>query len=219
MTIPAETTEDKKKRAKKIIELLKKDRPRDPKTALDYKNPLQLLIATILSAQCTDERVNMVTPGLFKKYPDASAFARANPEELEEDIRSTGFFRNKAKAITGCCEMLVKDFAGEVPDNMEDLVKLPGVGRKTANLILGIVFGVPGIVVDTHVTRVSNRLGLTTNKDATKIEFDLYELIPEKERIGFSNRLVMHGRYVCKAKKPDCPGCALQKVCPSAFKV
>jgi endonuclease-3 len=219
MKTAKETIDDKKKRAKRILAALVKDRPEDPKTALDYRTPLELLVATILSAQCTDERVNTVTPGLFRKYPDAVAFASASQPELEDDIHSTGFFRNKATSIIGCCQMIVGDFGGNVPDNMDDLVGLPGVGRKTANLILSIIHGIPGIVVDTHVTRVSNRLGLTANKDAAKIEHDLYELLPKKNWISFSNRLVLHGRYVCKAKKPDCPGCVLQKLCPSAFAV
>jgi len=214
-----ESPEDKAKRAKKILAQLKKDRPQDPKTALDYKTPLQLLVATILSAQCTDERVNKVTPGLFRKYPDAKAFASASQAGLEEDIRSTGFFRNKARSIIACCQKIVAEHGGEVPADMDGLVGLPGVGRKTANLILSIVHGIPGIVVDTHVTRVSQRLGLTSNKDATKIEFDLYELLPKKDWIAFSNRAILHGRYVCTAKKPDCPGCSLNKLCPSAFAV
>ncbi len=212
-----ETPAQKKKRALKIVELLKERYPEDPKTALDYKTPLDLLVATILSAQCTDVRVNMVMKELTKKYKKAEHYASAKLEDFEQEIRSTGFYHNKAKNVIAMAQMLLSDFGGEVPHTMEELVRLPGVGRKTANLILSIVHGIPGIVVDTHVTRVSGRLGLTANKDAEKIEFDLYEVLPKEEWIGFSNRLIMHGRDTCTAKKPNCAGCNLNKLCPSAF--
>ncbi len=217
MPSTSETFEQKKLRAAEIVKLLKKRYPEDPKTALDYKTSLELLVATILSAQCTDARVNMVTKDLFKKYKTAKDYASAKQEDFEQDIKSTGFYRNKAKNVMAMAQAVLRDHGGEVPATMEDLVKLPGVGRKTANLILGIVHGIPGIVCDTHVIRVSQRLGLTANKDAEKIEYDLYSVLPEKEWIGFSNRLIMHGRDTCAAKKPDCPACVLNEVCPSAF--
>jgi endonuclease-3 len=207
----------KKSRAAEIVKLLKKRYPEDPKTALDYTTTLELLVATILSAQCTDARVNVVTKALFKKYRTAKDYAGISQEEFEQDIRSTGFYRNKAKNIISMAQALLKDHGGVVPATMEELVKLPGVGRKTANLILSIVHGIPGIVCDTHVIRVSGRLGLTGNKDPEKIEYDLYEVIARKDWIAFSNRLIMHGRDTCSAKKPDCPGCVLNKICPSAF--
>jgi endonuclease-3 len=214
-----ETTEQKKKRALEIVKLLKKKYAKDPGTALDYKTPLDLLVATILSAQCTDKRVNIVTKELFKKYRTAKDYAQADLEDFEVDIKSTGFYRNKAKNIVAMCQMLLQEHGGEVPGTMEELVKLPGVGRKTANLILGMVYGVPGIVTDTHVIRVSQRLGLTANKDPEKIEFDLYEVIPKSDWTGFSDRLIIHGRETCTAKNPDCPACVLNKLCPSAFAV
>jgi endonuclease-3 len=204
---------DVRKRAAQIVRLLKKQYP-DAKCALDYQNPLQLLVATILSAQCTDVRVNMVTPPLFQRYPDASGFAGADTGELETSIKSTGFFRNKAKSIQGCCKEIVAQYGGEVPGTMEELVHLPGVGRKTANVVLGNAFGVPGITVDTHVQRVSRRLGLTKNLVADKIERDLMELIPKKEWTLFSHRLIYHGRQICHARKPKCDVCILNKICP-----
>jgi len=205
-------------RAKKIIALLHKEYP-NPKIALDFSNPLQLLIATILSAQCTDARVNMVTPGLFKKYPTALDFANANQAELEEEIRSTGFFRNKAKSIITCCKALVERHGGNVPAAMEDLVQLGGVGRKTANCVLGGAFGInAGVVVDTHVKRVSQRLGLTKNDNPEKIEPDLMALAPQKEWYDLGNMLIWHGRKICEARKPKCPDCVLLKHCPSAEK-
>jgi endonuclease-3 len=203
-------------RAKKIIALLHKEYP-DPKIALDFSNPLQLLIATILSAQCTDVRVNMVTPGLFKKYPTARDFANANQAELEQEIRSTGFFRNKSKSIITCCKALVDKHGGNVPNSMEDLIRLGGVGRKTANCVLGGAFGVnAGVVVDTHVRRVTGRLGLTRNDDPEKIEVDLMALAPQKEWYDLGNTLIWHGRKICEARKPKCPDCVLIKQCPSA---
>src|SRR5262245_15473877 len=171
----------------------------DARCALAYQNPLQLLIATILSAQCTDVRVNMVTPALFARYPDAAAFAEANPSELERMIQSTGFFRNKAKSIIACCKQIVEMHGGQVPGTMEELNPLPGVGRKTANVILGNAFDVPGITVDTHVGRLSRRLGLTKEEPPEKVERDLMELIPKKEWTMFSHRMIYHGRQVCHA--------------------
>ena len=200
-------------RARRIVRLLAKMYP-DAHCALNHENPLQLLIATILSAQCTDVRVNMVTPGLFARFPDARAFATADRPELETAIQSTGFFRNKARNIQECCKLLVSQYNGQVPRTLEQLVKLPGIGRKTANVILGNAYDVPGITVDTHVQRVSRRLGLTTESDPEKIERDLMSLIPKKEWTMFSHRMIFHGRQVCFARKPNCPGCALSKVCP-----
>jgi endonuclease-3 len=186
----------------------------DAHCALNYTNPLQLLIATILSAQCTDERVNRVTPALFARYPDAHAFATADQGELEKMIQSTGFFRNKAKSIQACCRQLVEQHDGEVPATMEELVTLSGVGRKTANVLLGNVFGVPGIVVDTHVGRLSQRMGLSEQADPEKIERDLMELIPHKQWTMFSHRMIFHGRQVCHARKPNCEQCQLAALCP-----
>ncbi len=183
--------------------------------ALTHHSPFQLLIATILSAQCTDERVNMVTPGLFAKWPTAEAMAQAPLPALEEAIRSTGFFHNKAKNIKGCCQRLVEEHQGEVPASLEALVKLPGVGRKTANVVLGTAMGIAsGVVVDTHVGRLSQRLGLTKNTDAVKIEEDLIDLLPQEEWILFSHRMIHHGRQVCDARKPACERCTLLSICP-----
>src|SRR5581483_107744 len=195
---------EKRERARLVVRGLQKLYP-DAHCALHYKNPLQLLIATILSAQCTDVRVNMVTPALFARYPDARAFADADLGELETAIQSTGFFRNKARSIQKCCQVLVDTFGGNVPGTMEELNPLPGIGRKTANVVLGNAFGVPGITVDTHVGRLSRRLGLTTHTDAEKVERDLMELIPRKEWTDFSHRMIFHGRQVCFARTPHCP--------------
>jgi len=200
-------------RAKQIAAGLAKLYP-DAKCALDHENPLQLLIATILSAQCTDVRVNMVTPALFARYPDAAAFANADVGELETAIQSTGFFRNKAKNIMACCKLIVEQHGGKVPGTMAELVVLPGVGRKTANVILGNAFDTPGITVDTHVQRLSRRMGLTKEEDPVKIEHDLMELIPKKDWTMFSHRMIFHGRQVCYARKPRCEECTLNKVCP-----
>ena len=180
---------------------------------LEHKNPLELLVATILSAQCTDVRVNLVTKDLFKKYRSVKAFAQASPEVLEEDIRSTGFYRNKAKSIRNCAMDIIERFDGSVPDNLDDLVTLAGIGRKTANVILGNAFGVPGITVDTHVLRVSQRLGFSSNKDPVKVEFELNEIIPKKEWTNVSHLLIFHGRYICKARKTECTTCLLPKYC------
>ena len=200
------------KRVKKIIEILSKEIP-DSKIALRFSNPLELLIATILSAQCTDVKVNQVTVDLFKKYRSAEDYTNSNLEELEEDIRPTGFYRNKAKSIQKCCQELVTRFGGKVPKTLEELVTLPGVGRKTANVILGNAFGIPGIAVDTHVHRVSQRIGLTKNDDPVKIEFDLMEIVPKEEWTHFSNLLIWHGRRTCIAKKPLCEICPIRKLC------
>ena len=191
----------------------------DARTELLWEDPLQLLVATILSAQSTDVRVNQVTKGLFRRYRTAGDFAEADLEDLEEEIRSVGFYRNKARAIKGMAQVLVEDYGGEVPRTMGDLVQLPGVGRKTANVVLGNAFGIDeGVVVDTHVRRLSNRLGLTEHHDPEKIERDLLEIVPEGERTFFSHLLIFHGRRVCKSRKPDCPGCVLNDICPSAMR-
>ncbi len=183
-------------------------------TALKYQNTLQLLIATILSAQCTDEQVNKVTPSLFARYPDARSFAEADIAELEEAIFSTGFYRQKARSIKGCCAAIVEKFGGEVPRTLDELVTLPGVGRKTANLVLGIAEGMPGVVVDTHVTRLSNRMGLTVTKDPVKIEKDLNALLSEDRWMPMSSELIYLGREFCTAKKPKCEVCPVRDLCP-----
>jgi endonuclease-3 len=207
------TADAVKTRARKIVRLLTKLYP-DAQCALHHENPLQLLIATILSAQCTDVRVNLVTPALFRRFPDSRAFATADSTELETAIQSTGFFRNKAWNIIACCRQLVEQHGGQVPNTMEELVKLPGVGRKTANVILGAAFGVPGITVDTHVLRLSKRMGLTRETNPEKVERDLMKLMPPKEWTMFSHRMIFHGRQVCFARKPNCAGCLLSPVCP-----
>ena len=183
--------------------------------ALHHDGPYQLLVATILSAQCTDARVNMVTPALFRRYPDAHAMARADLDELQELIRSTGFFRNKARSLHGSANMLVDEFDGEVPSNMRDLLKLPGVARKTANVVLGTAYGIAsGVVVDTHVGRLSRRLGLTHQKTPVKVEKDLMDLIPRDEWINFAHRLIHHGRRVCQSRRPRCETCSFADLCP-----
>ena len=200
-----------------MIPRLKREYP-DAATELDWSNPLELLVATILSAQTTDVRVNQVTKNLFVRYRSAGDYAGADSAQLEEDIRPTGFYRNKARALQGIGRAILERHGGEVPRTMAELVALPGVGRKTANVVLGNAFGVDeGVVVDTHVRRVSNRLGLTTEQDPEKIERDLLPLVPEGERALFSHLLIFHGRRVCKARKPLCPECVLNDVCPSAF--
>ncbi len=202
-------------RVKNIWPILKKTYP-EATTALEFTNPLELLIATILSAQCTDVRVNMVTKNLFIKYRSAKDWAQADIKQIESDIKSTGFYHNKAVNIKGCCTKIVEEFRGKIPDTMEELVTLPGVGRKTANVVLGNAFGVPGIVCDTHVIRLSRRLGLSANSDAVKLEFDLAEIVPKKNWTLFSHLIIFHGRNVCKARKPDCENCPVVKFCPSA---
>lgn len=201
-------------RLKRILSQLARLYP-EPGCALLYSNPLELLVATVLSAQCTDARVNQVTRDLFHKYRTAADYAGAPPGRLEEDIRSTGFFRNKARSIRRLCDALSREHGGEVPGTMEELVRLPGVGRKTANVVLGEVFGVPGVVVDTHVSRLSRRLGLTTSTDPERIEQDLMKIVPRDQWSSFSMRLILHGRAVCKARVPDCHGCHLLQSCPT----
>ena len=199
------------------IQRLKAQFP-DAQTELDWTNPLELLVATILSAQTTDVRVNAVTQTLFDKYRTAADYAEADPAELEQDIRPTGFYRNKARSLQGMARALVEEHGGEVPRTMPELVALPGVGRKTANVVLGNAFGVDeGIVVDTHVRRVSNRLGLTDEQDPEKIERDLMAVVPKEDWTVFSHLMIFHGRRICKARKPDCPSCPLNDICPSAF--
>jgi endonuclease III len=211
--MPAAATKSKT-RARHIIEGLKREYP-VATCALVHESPFQLLIATILSAQCTDERVNMVTKDLFASYPTPERLAAVPIKKLEKLIQSTGFFRNKAKNIHECCVKLVQEHGGQVPSDLDQLVRLPGVGRKTANVVLGTAFGIPsGVVVDTHVTRLSQRLGLTKHDDAVKIERDLIEQLPQDEWIDFSHRLIWHGRRICKARKPLCGECVLNKVCP-----
>ena len=204
-------------RVKKIWPILKKTYP-DAKVALNFRSPLELLIATILSAQCTDVQVNMVTKKLFKKYKSAADWIKADIKEIESDIKSTGFYRNKAINIKGTCTEIIEQFDGEVPDTMEELLALPGVGRKTANVVLGNAFGRPGIACDTHVIRLSRRLGLSENKDAVKLEFDLAEIVPKSNWTLFSHLLIFHGRNICKARKPDCENCPVSKYCPAANK-
>lgn len=202
---------------KEIIKILKKEYP-DAKIALRFKDTWQLLVATILSAQCTDVRVNQVAPVLFKKYKGISDFAKASLREFEKDIRSTGFYRNKAKGIIGSAKKIINEFNARVPDTMEELTSLPGVGRKTANVILSSGFGkVVGIVVDTHVKRLSGRLGLIRNIDPEKIEEDLMKLVPRQDWGIISHLLILHGRKICNARKPLCGDCAVNKLCPSAF--
>ena len=201
-----------KKRINNILEILKSTYP-GVRTALHHRNPLEMMIATILSAQCTDKRVNQVTHRLFNRLRTARDFAEVPLSELEEMIRPTGFYRNKAKSIEACCRALLERHGGEVPANMEALIQLPGIGRKTANVILGSAFGIPGIVVDTHVRRVSQRIGLTAESDPVKIEFDLMAVIPRKEWIDFSHQMIWHGRALCKARKPNCPECHLRELC------
>ncbi len=210
---------NKKEIALKIIGLLEPEYP-GAKTALHFSKPLEMLVATILSAQCTDKQVNIVTKSLFKKYQTAKDYANANLAELEQDIRSTGFYRNKAKNIKKTAQLLVQEYDSQVPRTMEKLVELPGVARKTANIVLQNAFGISvGIAVDTHVRRLSQRLGLTENKDPNKIETDLMQIVPKPEWELITDLLIHHGRNVCIARKPKCTLCVLNKICPSAFKV
>ena len=197
----------------KIILLLKKQYPGALETSLGHRDAFQLLVATILAAQSTDKLVNKVTPGLFKKYKTIHDFSDADPDELEQDIRTTGFFRNKAKNIMGASRALAKNFNGEVPGNMEDLVSLPGVGRKTANVVLGDCFKKPVIIVDTHMKRISHHIGLTLNTNPDKIEFDLKKIIPEAKQTVFSHKIVAHGRSICIARRPKCTLCPILKYC------
>jgi endonuclease-3 len=208
---------EEKKRTLKIIRLLRKEYP-DAHCSLNHSNPLELLIATILSAQCTDERVNIVTADLFRKYRSAEDYATAQRSELEADIRSTGFFRSKAKSLQGTCTIINEQYEGRVPRKVEQLLALPGVARKTANVVLGNAFGIAsGVVVDTHVSRLSQRLGLTSNQQPEKIERDLMDLVPKKDWIDFSHLLIYHGRKICKARAPKCGECVLEQLCPSSL--
>jgi len=212
--MPRETVETKSARAKKIIAGLRKTYP-DAHCELNFSNPLELLVATILSAQCTDKRVNIVTATLFKKYRSATDFAKAELSALEQDIKSTGFYRNKAKSIQAAAQSIIEKHAGNVPRTMEELIELGGVGRKTANVVLGNVFDVHvGVVVDTHVARLSQRLGLTTERDPVKIERELMKLVPQKQWTLFSHLLIWHGRRRCYARNPDCPNCEVKALCP-----
>jgi len=205
-------------RVRLILQKLDEAYP-EARCALTHENPFQLLISTILSAQCTDVRVNLVTQTLYRKYPNAKAFAYANPRELEQDIRPTGFFRNKTKSIMGASKQIVEELRGEVPRTMEELLKLPGVARKTANVVLGTAFGIAaGVVVDTHVLRVSRRLDLTKNTDPKKVEQDLIQILPREKWILFSHQLIWHGRRVCYARKPKCLECNLETICYSKDK-
>jgi endonuclease-3 len=206
-------------RIRPIIRLLRRHYPH-VRTALEYANPLQILVATILAAQSTDKLVNTVTPALFKRYPTAAAFARADRAELETMIHSTGFFRNKAKSIVGAAERIVEAYGGRVPDTLDELVTLPGVARKTANIVLSAGYGkAEGIAVDTHARRLSQRLGLTKWDDPVKIERDLMALVPRRDWIDFNFLLVEHGRAICQARSPKCPECFLRKLCPAATKL
>lgn len=210
----AEVSPELKKVARKVVTRLKADYP-DAECALNHRSAFQLLIATILSAQCTDERVNLVTKDLFQKYPKPADFAAAPVKDIEKAVKSTGFFRNKAKNIKACSTELMEKHNGRVPKDLDALVQLAGVGRKTANVVLGTAFGIPtGVVVDTHVGRISRRLGLTEQKDAVKVEMDLMALLPQKEWIDYSHRMIHHGRQVCASRKPLCDECSMKKFCP-----
>jgi endonuclease III len=208
---------DEKQRARKIIARLRKAYP-DAHCSLNHTNAFELLIATILSAQCTDERVNIVTAELFRKYRSCEDYLNVPPEELQQDIHSTGFFRNKTKSIQGACRKMIDEHGGQVPNDVVKLLALPGVARKTANVVLGNAFGIAsGVVVDTHVGRLSNLLGLSREKQPEKIERDLMELVPKKDWIDFSHLLIYHGRRVCKARKPECGNCVVESSCPSSL--
>lgn len=201
-------------RIKRILDLLDKHYSEHQTTYLNHDNPWQLLIATILSAQCTDDRVNQVTSKLFKKYQSIEDFANADIKELEQDVFSTGFYRNKAKNIIGATKMLLSDFNGEVPSDIESLTNLSGVGRKTANVIRGNIYNIPSIVVDTHVKRISNRLGLASSKDPEKVEFELMEILPEEKWIEYNLQVIAHGRSICTARSPKCEECFFDSLCP-----
>jgi endonuclease III len=210
-----ETVQAKKRRARAVFRRLHKAYP-DIRCALCFSTPWELLVATVLSAQCTDKLVNRVTPVLFKKYQNVRAFAAAVPGDVEKAIHSTGFFRNKTKNILAAARAVLDRFGGEVPARMEDLLTIPGVGRKTANVILGNAFGVPGIPVDTHMIRINQRLGLTRHTDPVKIEFDLMEWVPQRDWTLYSHLIIHHGRVRCYARRPDCPHCEIRALCPSA---
>jgi endonuclease-3 len=214
--VPRESKKKKQERAERVYELLADEHP-DARTALEHENPYQLAVATILSAQCTDERVNAVTPTLFERWPSAADLAGARPRELEKVIRPTGFFRNKTKSLIGMARAVVDEHGGEIPDTMEALVDLPGIGRKTANVILGNAFGKDeGVVVDTHVRRLSRRLRFTTHEDPKKIEKDLMDLFPRERWTMLSHILIFHGRRVCVARRPRCEECVVSHLCPSS---
>ena len=218
--MPRESKQAAKKRTSQIVQILRKRYP-GARTALNYTDPLELLVATILSAQCTDKQVNIVTKDLFARYRTAADYARAPQAALEKEIKSTGFYRNKARSIRGACAMIAEEFGGKVPESMEDLLTLPGVARKTANVVLGSAFGRnDGIVVDTHVMRLAQRLKLTPykNNQGDRIEKDLMELVERKDWTLLAHLLILHGRQACTARKPDCPACQISKLCPSAFK-
>ena len=204
----------KKARAKAIYKILTKTYP-NVRCELDYKNPFQLLVATVLSAQCTDKRVNQATPALFKKYPDAKKMSAADIRDLQRLVKSTGFYRAKAKNIKSLSKKILTDFNGQLPNQLEKLITLPGVGRKTANVVLGHGFNIPGLTVDTHFGRLSRRFGWSDKKDPVKVEFEVAELIPQREWINLSQRLIWHGRRVCHSRKPACGACVISKVCPS----
>jgi len=212
-----ESTDELKTRTRDIIRRLKRAYP-DAKCSLNHSNPFELLVATILSAQCTDERVNIVTADLFRKYKKPEDYLKVSPRELEKDIQSTGFFRNKTKSIQGASKVLTEEYGGHVPHTMDELLELPGVARKTANVVLGNAFGVKaGVVVDTHVTRLSHRLALSEQKTAEKIEQDLIEIVPKKDWVIFPHLFIAHGRKICKARTPLCAECPVEKLCPSSF--
>jgi len=212
-----ETAEELEKRTRDIIRKLKRTYP-DAKCSLNHNTPFELLIATILSAQCTDERVNLVTANLFRKYRQPEDYLKVSPHKLEKDIQSTGFFRNKTKSIQGTAKVLTEQYAGEVPHTMDQLLELPGVARKTANVVLGNAFHIAsGVVVDTHVTRLSHRLDLTQEKTAEKIEQALIPIVPKKDWVIFSHLLIYHGRNTCRARNPNCAECVIEKLCPSSY--
>jgi endonuclease III len=212
-----ESKSQRQARTQEIIKLLKRAHP-DAKCALNHSNAFELLIATILSAQCTDERVNKVTADLFRKYRKPEDYLKVRDTELQQDIKPTGFFRNKTKSIQGACKVLIEEFGGEVPQTMEELLRVPGAARKTSNVVLGVAYGIAeGVVVDTHVSRLSQRLKLTRQRDPVKIEKDLMELVPKKDWIIFSHLLIFHGRRVCKARRPLCEECIVEKLCPSSI--
>jgi endonuclease-3 len=212
-----ESLDDLKARTREIIRRLKRTFP-DAKCSLNHSNPFELLVATILSAQCTDERVNIVTADLFRKYTKPEDYLKVSPRELEKDIQSTGFFRNKTKSIQGTSKVLTEEYGGQVPHTMEELLELPGVARKTANVVLGNAFDIKaGVVVDTHVTRLSHRLDLTQQKTAEKIEQDLIPIVPKKDWVIFPHLFIAHGRKICKARNPLCAECPVEKLCPSSF--